>query len=100
VVWADLRAAIRAGSYQVTKHAQKRMIQRGITLTDVEECVRHGKVLETRRRSGQTLVHVEGPRRAGDPIHVVIKDLGLPLVVTVFFGYEPWDLPEENGEED
>ena len=83
----DIRIHIQAGNYEISVHAFERMRRRGISLSDVENAIINGDLIEKDSDAkpfpkcifwGFTLLK-------GESIHVVCSITSHSRVVTVYF---------------
>ena len=82
-----IQAKIRNGEYRFSDHAVKKMIERAINRTDVEDALLAGEIIERYPRdkySPSCLVY--GKTEKGRHIHVQIS---LPPRVVIITAYEP-----------
>jgi hypothetical protein len=82
---------VKAGEYQMTRHAYDQMIARDIFIRQVEDAILNGRVAgKWAERDGEKLAII-GERFNGDFIKVVVKDTEIPKVITVCYPYEEID---------
>lgn len=82
-----IRVKISIGEYRFSDHAVKRMIERTIDRTEIEEAVLSGEVIEKYpddKYSPSCLIY--GRSKAGRHLHV---QLSLPPTVVVITAYDP-----------
>ncbi len=83
----EIRVKISIGEYRFSDHAVKRMIERTIDRTEIEEAVLSGEVIEKYpddKYSPSCLIY--GRSKAGRHLHV---QLSLPPTVVVITAYDP-----------
>ncbi|MBF0104712.1 MAG: DUF4258 domain-containing protein [Deltaproteobacteria bacterium] len=79
-----LRKLVRSGKYQITLHAQKRMDQRAITLSELKEAICQGEVVELYPDDTPfPSCLMVGRVRGGFPLYAVCALSDLVHVVTV-----------------
>jgi len=82
---------VKAGDYQMTRHAYDQMLARDIFIRQVEDAILNGRVARRwSERDGEKLAII-GERFNGDYIKVVVKDTEIPKVITVCYPYEELD---------
>jgi hypothetical protein len=79
---------IKAGDYEMTRHAYDQMIARDIFIRQVHDAVLNGRVVKKWNERGTEKLEVVGKRFNGDFIKVVVKDSEIPRVITVCYPYE------------
>jgi len=73
------------GTFEFSKHAFHRMLDRDIFIKQVAEAIANGRVVDRRpERDGDTLT-ILGSRFNGDPIKIVVKDAEIPRIITVCY---------------
>lgn len=85
--FAQIRAKVQAGDYEISVHAFERMRQRGITLDDIENAIVYGEIIESDPDAtpfpkcifwGFTVYK-------GESVHVVCSLTPQSRIVTIYF---------------
>ena len=82
---------VKAGDYQMTKHAYDQMLARDIFIRQVEDAIVNGRVANRWPERGGVKLAIIGERFNGDFIKVVVKDTEIPKIITVCYPYEEPD---------
>ena len=87
VNFAQIRAKVQSGDYEISFHAFERMRQRGITIDDLENVIIHGKIIEAdaEAKPFPKCVFWGFTVDKGESIHVVCSVTPRSKVVTVYF---------------
>jgi hypothetical protein len=85
-----IQANVRAGEFDVTRHAEDETCKDGFTVYDIEMGILSGMVMERQKdkNTGERKYRIRGDTDSGRQIEVVAKlsPLGRVIVITV---YEP-----------
>jgi len=82
-----IKAAAKSGNWVPTKHAQERMVQRGLSAPDVERALRggaHDPIMDE-LKNGNWRYRIRGQTIDGKPIQLAVI-IGSPLVVVTVIG--------------
>ena len=82
----QIRAAFRAGQYEVSRHAVVRMLRRVIHSSEIEEAIAGAEIIETYPddKYGSSILLL-GLTRAGRPLHIQVAYERMRIVTV----YEP-----------
>lgn len=95
-----IRERIRKGKYYFSKHGDQERQKDNLTITEVEEALHTGRILEHYKDTGRgKSCLVVGFTKTGKPIHTVCGIRGHWLVIiTVYVPYPPkFKTPYERG---
>lgn len=97
---AKLRQLVKKGKYQITLHAQKRMDQRGITLTELKSAICEGEVIEMYPSDKPyPSCLMMGRVRGGFPLYAVCALSDMVHIITVhWMDPEKWLNPKTRRE--
>jgi hypothetical protein len=89
-VTESIRVRMRQGQFRLSKHATKRMDLRGRTLTDIQEVILTGEVIQEYPNENPypEYLFLGYPRSPSDPCYVVVASNDETVLVTVH-DYDP-----------
>ena len=96
-----IREQVKNGRYYFSKHADQERQRDNLTISEVEESILEGRILERYENTGRgESLLVVGFSREGKPIHVVCGKRGSSLtVITIYIPMPPkFKNPFERGE--
>jgi hypothetical protein len=87
-----IRSHIRAKDYRITKHATIVRLERGVTITEMEQALLNGEIVE-RYPNAQPYPAclVLGWLASGDPLHIVCSRGEIEPALRIVTLYEPKD---------
>ncbi len=85
-----IRSHIRAKRYRLTKHATIIRLERGIALSEIEQALQNGEIIE-RQPAAQPYPSclVLGWLASGDPLHIVCSRGKIEPALRIVTVYEP-----------
>jgi len=83
----EIRFKVKRGQYEMTYHALKRRVERGITTLDIEHVILNGEIIEQYPEDEPfPSCLIFGLTERGRPLHVVCANADVVKIITV---YEP-----------
>ena len=82
-VMIRIKTLWREGSFRILNHAAERMQERNKDTTDIENCIRYGRIIEHRKPDVNWRYTIIGRAVDGESMKIAVEINGKLIIVTV-----------------